>query len=285
MGTAPLRQRRPPIIAVTGPDSGGGPAWLLTKLAVWRAGGRAVRVTPANPYRLEEPFHGVVLGGGADIGPDLYGAVRKPPTADGRAPGRTPRAWILDALIYPALWLFRLVGERYTSADVDAPRDALELAILEEAVQRDCPVLGICRGEQLINIFFGGTLHQELRSFYAEDPEIRTVLPRKRVVLDDSSILAQIIGTAPLQVNALHRQGVASLGRGLRVVARDKYGVVQALEHPARRMILGVQWHPEFMPQVQRQQLLFIHLVCLARMRPPDTEVDSNDRSLQSSST
>ncbi|MFO7597619.1 MAG: gamma-glutamyl-gamma-aminobutyrate hydrolase family protein, partial [Desulfocurvibacter africanus] len=94
-----------------------------------------------------------------------------------------------------------------------------------------------------------------------EIPQVRTVFPRKEVLLEPDSRLASILGATSARVNALHDQAVKTLGSDLRVVAREPSGVVQAIEHTRRPLALGVQWHPEFMPQIASQQNIFRALV------------------------
>jgi putative glutamine amidotransferase len=166
------------------------------------------------------------------------------------------------------LWLLRKAAACCTSGGRDAARDALEMDLIDRAVQRRLPVLGICRGMQLLNIYFGGTLHQSLKGLYVEDPEIRTILPRKRLLIPPDAKLARIIGKSSTRVNALHNQAIDRLGRGLRIAARDRNGIVQAIEHETLPLVLGVQWHPEFLPQLPRQRRIFQSLIRQAARRP-----------------
>ena len=140
------------------------------------------------------------------------------------------------------------------------------MRLLDDAVRRGLPVLGICRGQQLLNVYFGGSLHQDLATFYVEDPATRTILPRKRVTLEPGSRLAELLGPDE-RVNALHRQGMNTLGERLRVAARDRNGIVQAIEHESLPFVVGVQWHPEYLPQVPSQRAIFSALVRQARTR------------------
>ena len=135
------------------------------------------------------------------------------------------------------------------------------LSLLAEAVNHRLPVLGVCRGQQLINVFFGGTLHRDLSTFYVEDPEVRTILPRMVVLVEAGARLARCLGCGPERVNALHRHAIDRLGDGLRVAARDRNGIVQAIEHATLPLLLGVQWHPEYLPQIPAQRAIFQALV------------------------
>jgi putative glutamine amidotransferase len=139
------------------------------------------------------------------------------------------------------------------------------MRLIGEAVARRLPVLGICRGAQLLNVHFGGSLHCELAGFYKEDPETRTILPHKRIVVTPGTKLDSLLGDELRRVNALHRQAIDRLGGGLRVAARDRNGIVQAIEHETLPFVLGVQWHPEYLPQVPQQRALFDSLVAHAK--------------------
>ncbi len=257
-----------PRIVVTGPDRGGGAAWLMTRAALRRAGASTQRASPSRAF--PDDFDGLVLGGGADVDPELYrdtaadlGEVTR---ASATAPsgGRTP---LRTRLYAPAVWLLRRALARPPDGGgrLDLGRDRLEQALLARAVERDLPILAICRGAQLLNVHFGGTLFAELDTFYEETPAIRTVLPRKEVTIDPQSRLARLLRTTSCRVNSLHRQAIRSVGEGLAIVARETSGVVQAIEQTDHRFRIGVQWHPEYIPQHRRQRGLFEGLVAAAR--------------------
>jgi putative glutamine amidotransferase len=252
-----------PVIGVTGPDRGGLAAWLATWLAVRRAGGRAVHITPRRP-RTHRALDGLIIGGGADVGPGLYGALHVSllDELEAAEPRRAQR--LLGAIVYPLRWLLRrTLLTRLSGGDPD--RDRLEQDLIRDALEQGRPLLGICRGMQLLNVVCGGTLHQGLEGFYEEHPRIRSVLPRKRVALTEGSRLQRILGCTDCAVNALHDQAIDRLGEGLRAVARESSGVVQAIEHTGAPFAVGVQWHPEYLPQKPDQQALFRALVDAAR--------------------
>jgi putative glutamine amidotransferase len=176
--------------------------------AVTEAGGRPV-LLPTIPGADEagtlDLLDGLILGGGPDIDPALYG----------RSPG--------------------------PDTVVSAPeRDEAESALLRGALARDLPVLGICRGMQLLNVVRGGTLVQHL-------PEHATApgsFERHQVVIRPDSVVGAAVGR-PALVESGHHQGVESVGRGLRVVGRAPDGVIEAIEDPSARFCVGVLWHPE----------------------------------------
>ncbi len=224
---------RRPLVGVSGPDRRGATAWLMTNAAIVRAGGRASRLTPSRfgsgELLAAASLDALVLGGGADIDSARY-------THD-ESVGAT-------------------LGHR-----VDSARDGFELALLQRVLERGIPVLGICRGAQLLNVQFGGSLYGDVADLYLDSPHVRSVLPRKRIHIERDSRLAGILDSTSCWVNALHHQAIHRLGEGLRIVARDDAGVVQAIEGSGPMFCVGVQWHPEFMPQERRQRALFAALV------------------------
>ncbi|MCD6015220.1 MAG: peptidase [Solirubrobacterales bacterium] len=162
------------------------------------------------PDELLDLLDGIVLAGGADIDPAAYGAVADP----------------------------RTVGFR-------AERDRFELALARRALERDLPVLGVCRGMELLNVACGGTLDQHLA-----DVETHLHTPGRfsdhEVRLEPGSLAARAVGRERAAVRSHHHQGVAKLGRG--VVASgwaEPGGAVEAIEIPDSRWALGVLWHAE----------------------------------------
>jgi putative glutamine amidotransferase len=262
---SPLVPRRP-VIGVTGPDRGGGASWEFTRLALWLAGAHAARVTPSHPRPIDG-MQGLVIGGGADVDPSLYGQAEPQVFPKHRPIDEPALLYAMDLAILPLTFAARKLSGRFAFSTVrrDAARDAMEMRLIDEAVRRRLPVLGICRGEQLLNVYFGGSLYQDVSGFYCEDPETRSILPRKRVIVAEDTKLRDLLGPHPRRVNALHRQAIHRLGAGLRVAARDRNGIVQAIEHESLPFLLGVQWHPEYLPQLPEQRAIFGGLVAEAR--------------------
>jgi putative glutamine amidotransferase len=213
---------RRPLIGVSTSRRGGWRSFLMHRWALWRVGARAVRLTAGDP--IPDRLDGLVIGGGDDIGAEIYG------------------------------------GEGLPDIRIDPERDKLELKLLDSALPAEWPILGICRGSQMINVALGGTLHTDIHAVYIEAPRMRTVLPKKTVHIDLGSRLHRITGCNPCRVNALHHQSVDRVGRGLRVVARDEVGIVQAIEGTGADFLVGVQWHPELLVFSKPQQRLFAAL-------------------------
>ncbi|MEA2140626.1 MAG: putative glutamine amidotransferase [Solirubrobacteraceae bacterium] len=199
------------------------PAVLLSRSyvdAVQRAGGLAVLLAP-DPQLAQEPaqaldlIDGLLLAGGADIDPASYGQAAHAETQDS-------------------------VPER----------DAFEIALSRAAFERDLPVLGICRGMQLINVALGGTLTQHLPEHLGHQEHRRVVGSfdgsDHDVDVADGTLAMRVIGSARHGTKSHHHQGIDRVGDGLRISATSPFdGVIEAVELPQRAFVLGVQWHPE----------------------------------------
>lgn len=217
---------RKPVIGITGPERG---AWLprtCIALGVRLAGGVPLQLYPrdAAPHAC----HGLIISGGHDVHPVLYSQ------------------------------------ESQVRPNYDAERDEFELAALRQGMAQDMPILGICRGAQLLNVACGGNLFQDLRPQRRITSHRRTILPLKNVALNPASRIADILGRTALKVNSLHNQAVDEVGDGLAVAGRDRDEIVQAIEHTERENVVGVQWHPEFLLYLRCQRTLFRWFVSTA---------------------
>lgn len=208
-----------PLVAVTGPHKRLRTAWWATRSMLALQGLRAVYLTSRSPFPAE-PVHGIIIGGGNDIEPEHYGETRHP-------------------------------GRPY-----DPERDIFEMTMIRRAMEDNIPMLGICRGAQLINVVFGGSLHLDIRAQRRRTPNRNTLRPVKWVELDQASRLQRGLRAPRIKVNSLHRQAIDQVGDGLTVIGRDADGFIQAVEGNFG-FLLGVQWHPEYLPYVKSQRRLF----------------------------
>jgi putative glutamine amidotransferase len=172
-----------------------------------------------NPSALLAELDGVVLTGGGDINPVLYGEERHP-----------------------------------TVYDAEPGRDEFEIDLVRRAMEADLPVLAICRGSQVLNVAAGGTLVQDIPSAVDTDLSHSIDVPKDAVAHDISvsagSVLARALGRAidgrhSCRVNSRHHQSVGTLGTSLVATAIAADGVIEGIEAPAARFCVGVQWHPE----------------------------------------
>jgi putative glutamine amidotransferase len=216
------------IIGVTGPDHGVPWAWWATRWQLRLAGADARRLHAAAGFPGED-VAGFIIGGGNDIDPAIYG------------------------------------GDVSETRSVDPRRDEYELRMLELADEREIPVLGICRGSQLLNVQRGGSLFGDISERRVHTSNRGTLLPRKQVRVESESTLARFLGSESVRVNSLHHQAVRETGRDLTIVACDRDEIVQGIESTYGPLRLGVQWHPEYMPQRQPQRSLFRQFVDACR--------------------
>jgi putative glutamine amidotransferase len=257
-----------PKIGITGPAYGGISAFFFTSIAVILAGGRPEILTPSKKINKFD-FNGIILGGGSDIDPLIY---KKDPKdffisiSDFESETKVKKKKrILYYLFFQLLILFRWVFSTKKRFKIDKKRDQAEYLILKKAIEKNIPVLGICRGAQLINVFFKGTLYPDTLEFYEEYPRIRTILPKKDVNVVKNSKLFKILEQENLSVNSLHHQSVAKKGENIKISAKEPNNVVQGIEHEKMEFVLGVQWHPEYLFYDKFQRNLFIELVKKAK--------------------
>ncbi|MDQ3072911.1 MAG: gamma-glutamyl-gamma-aminobutyrate hydrolase family protein, partial [Bacteroidota bacterium] len=250
------------------------------------AGGKPIRVRPAKPRSLEG-IHGLILGGGADIDPETY--MRddflkdyfEQTLSDPKKTGWHKITSFFKKLSYPIIFMLRKLLRRKKTYRLDKDRDHLEFKLMDEAVKARIPILGICRGAQLINVYFEGDLYDDIGSFYVEEINRSSIFPVKKISLTPESHLAAICQSKELKVNALHHQAVSKLGNNIVIAAQEKNGIIQAIESPSHDFLIGVQWHPEYLLRRKSQRNLFRALVKYAkeRIRPIASNLFSGDAS------
>lgn len=222
-----------------------GPLSYVRAIAV--AGGTVMVVPPYGQAKGEMQqicrlADGILLPGGYDIDPAYFGVEAIP--ANGR---------------------------------VDPDVDELDLSLAHYALQERKPVLGICRGCQVLNVATGGSLYQDLASQFAKGGLLqhRQLAPRwhgtHMISLAPDSLLASVLGETSLRVNSFHHQAVLATGPATNVTAHAGDGVVEAIEVPDHPFAIGVQWHPEGMvdrhPEQQRLFAAFVRAAAAARER------------------
>ena len=211
-----------PIIGVTGAAKRFSPSWLCSRLAIFWVGGKAVRISTREQFP-HEAIDALVIGGGDDLHPSLYD---EPPA----------------------------------HSDYDQARDALEFHYLQQAIKRGLPVLGICRGMQLLNIYRGGTLFADINPMRQRTSSRQLLLPRKSVRIQLLTQIHQVLQKDRIKVNILHHQAVNHLGEHLRATVYDLDQFIQAIEC-SQAPLIGVQWHPEYLFYLPRQLRLFRWLI------------------------
>jgi putative glutamine amidotransferase len=238
-----------PVIGITtfrGFTQTGAPSLRLLEAyaqAVSRAGGAPLLI----PVDLSEGqieaiwprLDGMVLSGGSDIAPALFGGMPHP-AVEG----------------------------------VNQDRDRVEIALMRRAAQQAIPFLGICRGIQLVNVAFGGSLHTHIPDqlpgaiHHRYDSNTQRDHLAHPVRIEPDSALAKILGTTNVWTNSLHHQGISTLGQGLRPLGWTSDGLIEAVELVNHPFGLAVQWHPECLPDRPEQQALFGALVRACQSAP-----------------
>lgn len=208
--------------------------------AVKQAGGIPLLLPQVNSKEaageLTERLDGLVVIGGSDVAPNLY--------------GETPH---------------KKLGA------VEPQRDQSDLLYIETFMEKKLPVLGVCRGMQLLNVLQGGSLYQDLSQIESwaiqHDQATAVTLPTHDVTLQKVSVLYELFAEETLSVNTVHHQALRTLGKDLKVTAMSPDGIIEAIESTTAPHILGVQWHPELLLQAKpSHRLIFDWLVQQAKV-------------------
>lgn len=231
-----------PIIGVTMTrmqSQHGYPLHMVTEAyirAITASGGCPVLIPLGQPEenltRIFSMVDGILFTGGGDVQPELY-----------------------HSLPHPLV------------EDIDSERDQIEIFLVNEAVNKNLPFLGICRGIQVINVALGGTLYEDVLDQRPESmrhdyfPEMPRQYLAHEVRLESGSRLAYIIGQTTAPVNSLHHQGIKQLAPGLQASAFATDGLIEACELPDHRFGLAVQWHPEWLNAEPNMPNIFKHFI------------------------
>ncbi len=212
-----------PRIGVSGNAKRWSPSWWCTALALRLAGAIPARISVRHSQNIEF-IDALIVGGGDDIDPKYY------------------------------------EGETNNKDKIDIKRDQLEIDWVKKALKKTIPLIGICRGAQLINVVSGGSLFQDIRSLRQRTDNRPGLLPTKQVQVSKGSLLARILNTRHLRVNSLHHQSIRMTGANLKVVGWDLDNITQALESKEDN-IIGLQWHPEYLIYLPSQFAIFRWLI------------------------
>ncbi len=230
MRSSPRKTPRKPLIGITastlvdGIQESGRPGETENAIsqayvdAVEAAGGIPLIVplvhNSGTAHDILRILDGLLLSGGGDIDPGLY--------------GQEPHRFLKV---------------------VDVRKDRLETALLQQALRQDMPVLGICRGMQVLNVAAGGTLIQDIPSSapsrIQHSQHATSPVPTHKISVGKGSLLARILGQRELRVNSYHHQAVDRVAPGFTATAKASDGIVECIESRKHKFVLGVQFHPE----------------------------------------
>lgn len=222
--------------------------------AVEDAGGLAVGLPPASDVERvvahASYLHGILIPGGNDVDPNLYGEDITP-----------------------------------ENGPIEPVRDRFELPLVRWALEQGVPILGICRGMQVLNVAAGGTLYQDIPSQTGTRLQHRQKAPRSYathgVNVAEGSMLARALGVTSCRVNTFHHQAVREVAPGFVASAHATDGLVEAIERPGHPFALGVQWHPEAMQEEDPvQAALFARFVAAARAYMSGQGASAGDRAV-----
>jgi putative glutamine amidotransferase len=180
----------------------------------------------ANIENLINLVDGLILSGGTDVSSELYDE--------------------------------ELINEKWKG---QLNRDRFEIALLKKAREKNKPVLGVCRGFQIMNVAYGGSLYQDIvtlrdGSHVHRDQELYDTLGHPATILKDT-ILYDLLQKEEIYVNSVHHQGIKKLGDGLEIMAYSDDGLIEAIRDPQHQFVWGIQWHLEWMPEDQEQQKIY----------------------------
>jgi len=182
--------------------------------SILEAGGLTVLLPPLSDYDLIEEYAelcaGILLTGGGDVDPYYFGEVAEKDLEE-----------------------------------INPLRDFFEIKLADQAIQKKIPLLGICRGCQIINIAAGGSVIQHIQSNYCHNQKAPRNYPIHDIFIEKNSQLAAILNCDTIRVNSFHHQAVNKLGKDLVATARSADGIIEAIEKRSHPFCMGVQWHPE----------------------------------------
>jgi putative glutamine amidotransferase len=217
------------IVGVCLPNKGNVFAYWFIKLNLWLQNAHAIALRPSKKNITIQHLDALILSGGNDIDPTLYGAAKEA-----------------------------------HNTKLDKKRDAFELEMIDEAYKNKLPILGICRGAQLINIYFKGTLHATILDLDEFIIHKNSIFPIKQVFIKTFSNLFKITQKKELVANSIHNQAINKVGKNLKISACHEK-IIEAIEKEDYPFLLGVQWHPEYLVYLKSHREIFKQLVAVAK--------------------
>lgn len=218
-----------PLIGICLPDKGNFFAYIFIKLNLIIQRARCVRLRPSKDNIKLDKLDGLILSGGSDIDPTLYGKDK-------------------DAHNTP----------------LDKKRDSFELETIDAIYKKKKPILGICRGAQLINIYFNGTLYPKILDLDEYIIHKNSIFPIKIAIIKKLSNLFSITKKKEVVINSIHNQAIDAVGEDLKISAcHDK--IIEAIEKDDYPFLLGVQWHPEYLIYLKEHRLIFKNFIMSAK--------------------
>ncbi len=214
-----------PLIGICLPDHGNFFASIFIKLNLKLQKASSVKLKPSKKNIDFEKLDGLILSGGSDISPDIYGA-----------------------------------DKNAHNTPLDEKRDKFELEMIDKAYKKKIPIFGICRGAQLINIYFNGTLHPTILDLDEYIIHKNSFFPIKSAVIKKLTNLFSITKQKEVVINSIHNQAINKVGNNLRVSACHEK-IIEAIEKEDYPFLLGVQWHPEYLIYLNEHRLLFRNFV------------------------
>lgn len=210
-----------PLVGVCLPDNGNFFAYIFIRLSLYMQKAKWVHLRPSQNNINFDKLDALLLSGGNDINPELYGGDK-------------------DAY----------------NTSLDKKRDFFELEMIDKAYKKRIPILGICRGAQLINIYFKGSLYPTILDIDEYIIHKNSIFPIKNVVVKTFSKLFSIVKKENITANSIHNQAIKDVGKGLKTSATHDQ-IIEAIEKKDYPFLLGIQWHPEYLIYLKEHRNIF----------------------------
>ncbi|RXJ89521.1 hypothetical protein CRV01_08580 [Arcobacter sp. CECT 8983] len=210
-----------PLVGICLPDKGNFFAYLFIKLNLKLQKASCVRLRPSKKNIDFKKLDGLILSGGSDIDPTLYGANK-------------------DA----------------HNTKLDKKRDAFELEMIDKAYKEELPILGICRGAQLINIYFEGNLYAKILDLDEYLIHQNSIFPIKEAKVKKDTTLHSAVEEDEIVINSIHNQAIHKVGKDLEVSSKHE-SIIESVEKKDYPFLLALQWHPEYLIYLKKHRNIF----------------------------